>query len=75
MAESVFSNFTVFIDSFNDSPYSQFLEGAGDYIQACYHTLFALIIDILIEKQILPPPPQPVPDSFAVYITLGSVWN
>ncbi len=75
MAVTVFTEYDVFIDAFNDSPYSDFLEGAGDYFQACYHIMFALVIDTLIDESILPPPPQPVPDSYAVYITLGSVWE
>jgi hypothetical protein len=75
MAEVVFSDYSVFLDSFKGSPYSQFLDGAGDYIQACYHTLFSLIIDKLAEEEVIPPVPKPVPDSFGVYITLGSVWD
>jgi hypothetical protein len=75
MAEIVFSDYSVFLDSFKGSPYSQFLDGAGDYIQACYHTLFSLIIDKLAEEEVIPPVPKPVPDSFGVYITLGSVWD
>lgn len=73
-AETVFSNYAVILDSFDNSPYSQFLDAAGDYIQVCYHALFCLIIDNLIEETLLPPIPKPVPDHFGVYITLGSVF-
>jgi hypothetical protein len=34
-----------------------------------------LIIDKLVEEEVIPPVPKPVPDSFGVYMTLGSVWE
>jgi hypothetical protein len=74
MAEIVFADYSVFLDSFNSSPYAQFLDGAGDYIQACYHTLFSLIIETLVEEKVIPSVPKAVPDSFGVFMTLGSVW-
>jgi hypothetical protein len=75
MAEIVFADYSVFLDSFKSSPYAEFVDGAGDYIQACYHILFSMIIDKLVEERIIPSVPRPVPDSFAVYMTLGSVWD
>jgi hypothetical protein len=75
MAEIVFSDYSIFLDSFKASPYSQFLDRAGDYIQACYHILFSLIIDKLVEEEVIPPVPKPVSDSYGVYMTLGSVWD
>lgn len=75
MAEIVFVDYSVFLDSFKNSPYAEFVDGAGDYIQACYHILFSMIIDELVEERIVPSVPRPVPDSFAVYMTLGSVWD
>jgi hypothetical protein len=75
MAEMVYANYSIFLDSFEGSPYSQFLDGAGDYIQACYHVLFSLIVDKLVEEHVIPPVPYPVPESFGVFMTLGSVWE
>lgn len=75
MAEIVFRDYSVFPDSFKKSPYAKFVDGEGDYIQACYHILFSMVIDKLVEERIIPSVPKPVPDSFAVYMTLGSIWE
>jgi hypothetical protein len=75
MAEIVFADYSVFLESFKSSPYAAFVDGAGDYIQACYHILFSMIIEKLVEERIVPFIPRPVPDSFCVYMTLGSVWD
>lgn len=68
-AEEVFKNFKVIMDIFEKSPYSKFLDGAGDYIQHCYHILMYLVIEKLIKKGLLPPIPKPVPGYFGTYIT------
>ena len=75
MAEIVFSNYPVILDAYQDSPYSTFLEGAGDYIQVCYHALLSLVVGELVQKNVIPPIPKPVPEHFGAYITLGSVFE
>lgn len=70
----VFENYSVITESFNNSPFFNFLDGAGDYIQVCYHTLFSLIIDGLIKENIIPPIPKPVPEPFGVFIIYGRVF-
>lgn len=71
-AEIVFKNFSVILNSFENSTYSKYSQGAGDYIQVCYHILFSGIIKELIETDVIPPIPDLLPDSFGVYITMGS---
>lgn len=75
MAEIVFSDYSVFIDSYKSTPYSHFLERAGDYLQVCYHALLSLVVDELVQENIIPPIPKPVPEHFGAYITLGSVFE
>ena len=67
-AEKTFKNFGVILDAFQRSPYSKFLDGAGDYIQYSYHILMYLSIEKLIERGLLPPIPRPVPSYFGTYI-------
>ena len=74
-AEIVFENFSVIMDSYYQAPYSKFSDGAGDYIQVCYHLLFTGIINELIELEALPPIPEPTPEYFGVYITIGSFFD
>jgi hypothetical protein len=75
MAEIVFSDYSIILDAYQDSPYSTFLEGAGDYIQVCYHALLSLVVEDLVRENIIPPIPKPVPEHFGAYITLGSVFE
>ncbi len=58
-----------------NSPYSEFFDASGDYIQGCYHTLFYIIFKKLVETELLPPIPEPVPDYFGVFINLGHVYH
>ncbi|MFC2107276.1 hypothetical protein ACFLRY_02955 [Bacteroidota bacterium] len=74
-ANIVFERFSVILDSYAQSPYSAFSDGAGDYIQVCYHLLFASIIYELIELEALPPIPEPCPDYYGVYVTIGSFFD
>lgn len=71
-AEVVFENFNIILDAFNDSPYSNFLDGAGDYIQYSYHVLMYLTIEKLILQGILPAMPKPLPEYFGTYVLYTS---
>ncbi len=73
-AALVFDNHSVIIDSFNSSTYSRFLYASGDYIQACYHTLFGAILEQLAHVGALPAVPESVPEHFGVYIILGRLF-
>lgn len=73
-AEVMFTNYSIILDSFKNSPYAGFMNGGGDYIQVCYHVLFSLIIEELIHVGALPAIPTPVPAHLGVYITVGSVY-
>ncbi len=75
MAEVVFSDYSLILDAYRSSPYSSFLEGAGDYIQVCYHALLSLVVEDLLQENIIPPIPSPVPEHFGAYITIGSVFE
>ena len=74
-AEVVFENFSVIMDSYQKSSFSKESEGAGDYIQVCYHLLFSGIIKELIKLEVIPPIPYPTPNYFGVYITIGSFFD
>ena len=74
-AEIVFENYSIIIDSFNDSPYSEFSDGGGDYIQVCYHALFGIIIEQLVENGVVSPIPESVPEYFGAFIILGRVYS
>lgn len=67
-ADTVFQNFDIIMDAFQKSPYAKFLDGAGDYIQYCYHVLMYLTIESLIQKGFLPPIPAPFPEYFGAYV-------
>ncbi len=71
-AEVVFENFDIILDAFNDSPYSKFLDGAGDYIQYSYHMLMYLTIEKLIQQGVLPDIPKPLPEYFGTYMLYSS---
>ena len=68
----VFENFNTILDSFNASPYSKFLDGAGDYIQYSYHALMYLTIEKLIRLGVLPAIPKPLPEYFGTYVLYSS---
>jgi len=72
-AEEVFENFDVILDAFKNSLYSKFLDGAGDYIQYCYHVLMYLSIENLVQKGLLPPIPKPTPEYFGIYILYSGI--
>ena len=71
-AEVVFENFNIILDTFWDSPYSKFLDGAGDYIQYSYHVLMYLTIEKLIHMGVLPAIPKPFPEYYGTYILYSS---
>jgi hypothetical protein len=71
-AEVVFENFNVILDAFEGSPYSKFLDGAGDYIQYSYHVFMYLTIEKLIQQAILPAIPKPLPEYFGTYVLYSS---
>ena len=74
-AEIVFENFSVIMDSYRQSPYSEFSDGAGDYMQVCYHLLFTSIINELIGMEALPPIPESTSEYFGVFINIGSLFD
>jgi len=67
-AEVVFENFIVILEAYEKSPYSNYLDGSGDYIQYVYHFLMYASIEELIEKGFLPTVPKPVPGYFGAFI-------
>lgn len=67
-AEVVFENFSVILEAYEKSPYSNYLDGSGDYIQYVYHVLIYASIEKLIEKGFLPAVPKPVPGYFGAFI-------
>ena len=71
-AEVVFENFNIILDTFWDSPYSKFLDGAGDYIQYSYHVLMYLTIEKFIQTGVLPAIPKPLPEYFGTYMLYSS---
>ena len=71
-AEVVFENFDIILDTFRESPYSKFLDGAGDYIQYSYHVLMYLTIEKLIQEGILPAIPKPLPEYIGTYVLYSS---
>lgn len=73
-AEGVFLDYSLILQAFEKSPLSKFHDAAGDYLQVCYHSLFSLVIEALIEDNIIPAIPRPVPGYFGTYITYGSIF-
>lgn len=73
-ASVVLDDFSVMVDAFDSSPYARFLNGGGDYLQVCYHTLFGITIEQLMDVGVVPPLPDPVPEAFGVYIVFGKVY-
>ena len=61
------------IKAFARSPYSRFQHSGGDYIQACYHVLFDLVLEQLAATGVLSAFPRPAPEHFGVYIILGGL--
>ncbi len=73
-ADIAFGHFKVIIDSFENGPYSKFLDGNMDYIQVCYHILFGMVVERLIKNGVVPEIPNPVPESFGVYFVFGKLY-
>ncbi len=73
-AEVAFGHFDDILVSSDKSPYSEFLDNDHDYIQVCYHALFGIIIEQLVENGVVSPVPEPVPDSFGVYFVFGKLF-
>ncbi len=71
-APVVLDNHSVILKAFDRSPYSWFLRGRGDYVQACYHVLFSLVVEQLAETGVLPVIPERVPEYSGVYIIVGA---
>jgi hypothetical protein len=70
-AHVFFKEHVLIMDSYRDSCYATFSDAAGDYIQVCYHVLFGLIIEQLVERGVLPSIPTPLPEHFGVYLQFG----
>jgi hypothetical protein len=73
-AMTAFNRHSIITGAFDLSPYSAFLDGAGDYIQVCYHVLFGLVLEQLVETGVLPGLPEPVPEHVGVYIIMGKLF-
>jgi len=74
-AEAAFNEFQLILDAWEKSDDRHYADGAGDYIQVCYHLLFPCIIKELTKLGTLPPIPEPVPEYFGVFMTIGSFWD
>lgn len=73
-AHVVSENLAVITEAFDSSPYSRFLDTDRDYVQACYHTLFGVVLGQLVEAGVVPNVPHPVPEHFGVYIIMGKLF-
>jgi hypothetical protein len=73
-AEVAFGNFSDITDSYNKAPHSKFLDSDDDYIQACIHILFGLIVEHLVKNGAVSRIPKPVPESFGVYFVFGKLF-
>jgi len=73
-AQVLFENHHVILDSFGNSPHSQFSAAAGDYIQVCYHIVFSSILEELVNAGVLPPMPDSIPEYLGAYIVLGKLY-
>ena len=73
-AQVVFERHSMITDAFDQSPYAGFLDGAGDFMQVCYHALFGLVLEQFAEVNLLPEFPAQVPEHFGVYIIMGKVY-
>jgi hypothetical protein len=69
----VFHEYSGIIKAFDHSPYSRFEHSGGDYIQACYHVLFDLVLEQLAATGVLSAFPRPAPEHFGVYIIMGQL--
>lgn len=61
-------------DSYNRSTHSKFLDHDEDYIQVLVHSLFGLTIEHLVKSGSVSQIPQPVPESFGVYLVFGQLF-
>lgn len=73
-ARVVSENLAVITEAFDSSPYARFLDADDDYVQACYHTLFGVVLGQLVETGVVPNVPHPVPEHFGVYIIMGKLF-
>ena len=73
-AEVAFAEFTDITDSYNKSTYSEFLDYDEDYIQVLIHSLFSLTIEHLVRSSTVSQIPEPVPESFGVYLVFGKLF-
>jgi hypothetical protein len=69
----VLDEHSAIIKAFDHSPYSRFQHSSGDYIQACYHVLFDLVLEQLAATGVPSAFPQPAPEHFGVFIIMGQV--
>ena len=70
----MFESYDAITTAYETSPYSGFSTGRGDFVQACYHTLFSLVIEELERAGSVPPVPSPVPEHYGVYLVLGKLF-
>ena len=73
-AEVAYAAFTDITDSYNRSTYFKFLANDEDYIQVLIHSRFGLTIEHLVRNGTVSQIPQPVPESFGVYIVSGKLF-
>lgn len=74
VAELAFAKFSDITDSYNKSTYSKFLDNDEDYIQVLIHSLFSLTIEHLVRISTVSQIPEPVPESFGVFLVFGKLF-
>jgi hypothetical protein len=73
-AEVVFDHYSLILDGYRRSPYAEFLDAGGDYLQVCYHVLFGVVLEQLAEAGVVPEFPDQVPEHFGVYLVIGQLF-
>lgn len=69
-----FGSFADITDSYKKAPHSGFLDEDDDYVQVCIHVLFGLTIEHLVNTGVVARIPNPVPESFGVYVVNGKLF-
>jgi len=74
-ARIVSEEFATILNAWEASDEKKYAEGAGDYIQVCYHSLFPCIIRELIKMGSIPSLPSDIPAHYGIFITTGSYYE